>query len=241
MILLNKTNRSSLVYVHSLSLNTRQWKLFCFLRQLSVMLTISTFLRIIKHRVHVLEVRRLGKGVCLLWAIQLYLVNADTNRKLIRFCVRWAIGGGQLAINAKLIFIDELCSSHRVHWSECSYKVSFAEPSRHTDHANLHTLTHAPDTFLILLMSIQSEMALFCMWVCHPFRADTGVCNTIWLASDVRFTYKNLHIMSPGTQYTFFFIKLHSSFESYLFCFTIFLRRRRQFPIWREKITQTAG
>ncbi len=47
-------------------------------------------------------------------------------------------------------------------------------------HTHAHTHTHT--ALFILLMSIQSVMALFYVWVCHPFRAWTRVSRTICLA-----------------------------------------------------------
>ncbi len=81
--------------------------------------------------------------------------------------------GEQLVMNSKLIFIARLHSSQGVYWSECSYKVSFAEPSRHADCAN-HVCTHTQSThrtIFILLMSVQSVIALFQLWDCQSVRA----------------------------------------------------------------------
>lgn len=64
-------------------------------------------------------------------------INADTNRKLILFCVRWGVrrSDGRW-MQKKFIFIARLGTSRRARWSPASHKVSFADSSRRAGDAN---------------------------------------------------------------------------------------------------------
>ena len=62
-------------------------------------------------------------------------------------------------MDAKLIVIDELHYSLKVHWSECSYKVSFADPSSLSGRANMHACTKSP--FYPAYVSSESDGFLF--------------------------------------------------------------------------------
>ena len=74
--------------------------------------------------------------------------------------------GEQLAMNAKFIFIARLRSSQRVHWSQCSHKLSFAEPSRHAEGGNVCTRAHTQSS---LSCSCQVRVRSLCLRL-SPFQ-----------------------------------------------------------------------
>lgn len=159
------------------------------------MLIISSFPHTHRHMqsVNALEVRRLGEG-----AVQHLLINADTNRKLILFFVRWVIRGRQTSdeckiyIHTQALLQPKRCTDHSLH-------TKFHLQSQ-TGMQNTQTCTHTRNARILYPAGVNSQCD--CFVLCHAMllllnRCTCGcTCTHIYLFFFFRTEHLNWIISS---------------------------------------------